>query len=111
MAAEGPVRPRVLLDDLPEECFLTRLGLDRLRDGGRIINTSTGLTRTAAMPDLITYAMTKAALDVFTTYLSKVLGGRGTTVNAVAPGIVDTDVNAGWLRTSEEDAGSHGLRR
>ncbi|MEW1756746.1 SDR family oxidoreductase [Streptomyces cyaneofuscatus] len=82
--------------------FLTRLGLDRLRDGGRIINISTGLTRTAAMPDLITYAMTKAALDVFTTYLSKVLGGRGITVNAVAPGIVDTDVNAGWLRTSEE---------
>ncbi|WP_434599825.1 SDR family oxidoreductase [Streptomyces sp. A5-4] len=82
--------------------FLTQLGLDRLRDGGRVINVSTGLTHAAAMPDLIAYAMSKSALDVFTTYLSKVLGGRGITVNAVAPGIVDTDINADWLRTSSE---------
>ncbi|GAA2937355.1 MULTISPECIES: SDR family oxidoreductase [Streptomycetaceae] len=78
--------------------FLTRLGLDRLRDGGRVINISTGLTHAAVMPDLIAYAMSKSALDVFTTHLSKVLGDRGITVNAVAPGIVDTDVNADWLR-------------
>ncbi|WP_411080189.1 SDR family oxidoreductase [Streptomyces sp. cmx-18-6] len=82
--------------------FIARLGLDRLRDGGRVINISTGLTRSAAMPDLIAYAMSKGALDLFTTYLSKVVGGRGITVNAVAPGIVDTDVNADWLRTSEQ---------
>jgi NAD(P)-dependent dehydrogenase (short-subunit alcohol dehydrogenase family) len=82
--------------------FLTRLGLDRLRDGGRVINISTGLTHAAVMPDLIAYAMSKSALDVFTTQLSKVLGGRGITVNAVAPGIVDTDVNAGWLRADSE---------
>ncbi|WP_405388992.1 SDR family oxidoreductase [Streptomyces sp. NBC_01102] len=82
--------------------FLTRLGLDRLRDGGRVINISTGLTHAAVMPDLIAYAMSKSALDVFTTHLSKVLGDRGITVNAVAPGIVDTDVNADWLRAGSE---------
>ncbi|MFD4024441.1 SDR family oxidoreductase [Streptomyces sp. NPDC058576] len=82
--------------------FLTQLGLDRLRDGGRVINVSTGLSRAAMMPDLIAYAMTKGALDVFTRYLSKVLGSRGITVNAVAPGIVDTDANADWLRTGDE---------
>lgn len=69
--------------------FLTRLGLDRLRDGGRVINISTGLSHAAMMPDLIAYAMTKGAPDVFTRYLSKVLGSRGITVNAVAPGLVD----------------------
>lgn len=81
--------------------FLTRQGLDRLRDGGRVINISTGLSHAAMMPDLIAYAMSKGALDVFTRYLSKVLGSRGITVNAVAPGIVDTDVNADWLRASD----------
>ncbi|MFI9807377.1 SDR family oxidoreductase [Streptomyces sp. NPDC052301] len=81
---------------------LTRLGVRRLRDGGRVVNISSGLARTAAMPQLMAYSMTKAALDVFTRDLSKVLGPRGITVNSVAPGIVDTDVNAAWLRASDE---------
>ncbi|MER8046479.1 SDR family oxidoreductase [Streptomyces sp. NPDC094032] len=82
--------------------FLAQLGAERLRDGGRIVNVSTGLSHAAVMPELIAYAMSKSALDTFTRYLSKVLGPRGITVNAVAPGIVDTDVNAGWLRGNEE---------
>ncbi|WP_128982959.1 SDR family oxidoreductase [Streptomyces roseicoloratus] len=82
--------------------FLAQLGAERLRDGGRIVNVSTGLSHSAKMPDLIAYAMSKSALDVFTRDLSKVLGSRGITVNAVAPGIVDTDINAHWLRGDEE---------
>ncbi|MFI6641354.1 SDR family oxidoreductase [Streptomyces sp. NPDC050504] len=82
--------------------FLAQLGAERLRDGGRIVNISTGLSHAAMMPELTTYAMTKGALDVFTKYLAKVLGSRGITVNAVAPGIIDTDVNASWLRASDE---------
>ncbi|MEU6933470.1 SDR family oxidoreductase [Streptomyces sp. 2RAF24] len=82
--------------------FLAQLGAERLRDGGRIVNVSTGLSHAAVMPELIAYAMSKSALDTFTRYLSKVLGPRGITVNAVAPGIVDTDINAGWLRGNEE---------
>ncbi|MFG3035915.1 SDR family oxidoreductase [Streptomyces sp. NPDC048330] len=78
--------------------FLAQLGAERLRDGGRIVNVSSGLSKAAAMPELIAYAMSKSALDAFTRYLSKVLGPRGITVNTVAPGIVDTDINAGWLR-------------
>ncbi|MFD3570757.1 SDR family oxidoreductase [Streptomyces sp. NPDC058667] len=82
--------------------FLAQLGAERLRDGGRIINVSTGLSRAALMPELIAYSMSKAALDVFTRDLSKVLGPRRITVNAVAPGIVDTDINADWLRGGDE---------
>ncbi|GAA1351796.1 SDR family oxidoreductase [Streptomyces beijiangensis] len=81
--------------------FLSQLGLDRLRDGGRVINISSGLSHAAMMPETLTYAMTKGALDVFTKYLAKVVGPRGITVNAVAPGIVDTDINAAWLRDNE----------
>ncbi|MCJ1680629.1 SDR family oxidoreductase [Streptomyces sp. APSN-46.1] len=77
------------------------LGLGRLRDGGRIVNVSSGAAR-IAMPDGIAYGPTKAALDILTLNLAKVLGPRGITVNSVAPGIVDTDVNAGWLRDNAE---------
>ncbi|GFE22167.1 MULTISPECIES: SDR family oxidoreductase [Streptomyces] len=78
--------------------FIAQQALPRLRDGGRIINTSTGLTRGAAKPELIAYAMTKGAIDVFTSTLAKDLGPRGITVNAVAPGAVNTDMNAAWLQ-------------
>ncbi|WP_280234580.1 SDR family oxidoreductase [Nocardia cyriacigeorgica] len=77
--------------------FIVKHGLDRLRDGGRIVNVSTGLTHGAAMPELIAYTMTKAAIDSFTAALAKHLGPRGITVNAVAPGVIDTEMNAGWL--------------
>ncbi|MGH3985222.1 MAG: SDR family oxidoreductase [Pseudonocardiaceae bacterium] len=85
--------------------FLVQQGLERLRDGGRIINISSGVTR-AAYTRVIAYSMTKGALNTFTLTLTlaQALGHRGITVNAVAPGIVDTDVNAGWLRSSPEAA-------
>ncbi|TJZ45185.1 SDR family oxidoreductase [Streptomyces piniterrae] len=82
--------------------FIAQQGLNRLRDGGRIINISTGLTHGATKPELIAYAMSKGAVDVFTSTLAKDLGPRGITVNAVAPGAVDTDMNAGWLRDNSE---------
>ncbi|MET9026742.1 SDR family oxidoreductase [Nocardia sp. NPDC004168] len=84
--------------------FITRLGLHRLRTGGRIVNISTGLTHGAYMPQLIAYTMTKAALDSFTSVLAKEVGARGITVNAVGPGIIDTDMNANWLRNAEAQA-------
>lgn len=79
--------------------FVTRLGLDRLRDGGRIVNVSTSYTLGHTDPGLIAYAMTKAALDLFTKNLAKDLGRRAITVNAVNPGAIDTDMNASWLRS------------
>ncbi|MCK7622323.1 SDR family oxidoreductase [Streptomyces sp. RS10V-4] len=86
--------------------FIVKEGLERLRDGGRIINISSGAGR-LAMPQAIAYGATKGALDNFTRNLAQALGARGITANAVAPGIVDTDVNADWLRgdpAAEADA-------
>lgn len=77
--------------------FIVQHGLGRLRDGGRIVNISTGLARDAVMPDKVAYSMTKAALDVFSRDLSKLLGPRGITVNSVGPGLIDTDNTAGLL--------------
>jgi 3-oxoacyl-[acyl-carrier protein] reductase len=81
--------------------FLIQQGLERLRDDGRIINISSGVTRIAA-PSMVTYSMTKGALNTLTFTLAKQLGERGITVNAVAPGIVDVDSNAAWLRDDPE---------
>ncbi|MFF2375928.1 SDR family oxidoreductase [Streptomyces xiamenensis] len=82
--------------------FIAQLALSRLRDGGRIITLSTALTAGAAgMPGLVAYSMTKGALDQLTPVLARELGPRGITVNAIAPGAVDTDMNAGWLRSDE----------
>jgi NAD(P)-dependent dehydrogenase (short-subunit alcohol dehydrogenase family) len=81
--------------------FIAQQGLPRLRDGGRIINISSGAAR-LALPEIIAYGATKGALDTFTRNLAKELGPRGITANSVAPGIVDTDVNAGWLRGNPE---------
>ncbi|MDQ1048500.1 SDR family oxidoreductase [Streptomyces sp. V4I2] len=82
--------------------FLVKHGIPRLRDGGRVINISSGLARTAAMPNNMAYAMTKSALDVLSRDLSKVLGPRNITVNSVAPGIIATDNTYELLHKSED---------
>ncbi|MGY3056610.1 3-oxoacyl-[acyl-carrier protein] reductase [Streptomyces sp. TE3672] len=81
--------------------FIVQEGLKRLRDQGRIINISSGAAR-LAMPEIIAYGATKGALDTFTLNLAKELGNRGITANSMAPGIIDTDVNASWLRGNPE---------
>lgn len=80
--------------------FLVQQTLQLLRDGGRVINISSGVTR-IAYPHIMAYNLTKGAINTFTLQLAKLLGPRGITVNAVLPGIVDTDVNAEWLHTPE----------
>ncbi|CUU59734.1 3-oxoacyl-[acyl-carrier protein] reductase [Parafrankia irregularis] len=75
--------------------FILKHGLHRLRDGGRIINITSAAAR-IAVPMTIAYSMTKAALNVLTHTLAQELGPRGITVNAVAPGVVDTDL-VPWL--------------
>lgn len=77
--------------------FIVQEGLGRIRDNGRIINISSGVTR-IAMPSTIAYSMTKGAIDVFTHTMARELGPRNITVNAVAPGLIATDMNDAWLR-------------
>ncbi|KUN00177.1 short-chain dehydrogenase [Streptomyces yokosukanensis] len=72
--------------------FIVQRGLERLRDGGRIINVSSVATR-VAFPPIIAYTMTKAALEYLTLALAHELGPRGITVNSVAPGYTDTGIN------------------
>ncbi|WP_239308484.1 MULTISPECIES: SDR family oxidoreductase [unclassified Frankia] len=79
--------------------FIIQQGLGRLRDSGRIINLSSATAR-IAMPLVAAYSASKGAINTLTLTLAEALAPRGITVNAVAPGIVETDFNP-WLAIPE----------
>ncbi|WP_308199060.1 SDR family NAD(P)-dependent oxidoreductase [Chitinophaga sedimenti] len=81
--------------------FLTQQLLPLLNDGGGIVNVSSGLTR-VSVPGSSVYASLKGAVEVFTRYLAKELGGRGIRANVVAPGAIMTDFGGGHLRNNEQ---------
>ncbi len=68
-----------------------REGGKRLREGGRIISFSSSVIG-LYQPGYGVYAATKAGVEAMTHILAKELGSRGITVNAVAPGFIETDM-------------------
>jgi NAD(P)-dependent dehydrogenase (short-subunit alcohol dehydrogenase family) len=90
---------RVFAVNVRAPFFIIQRALPMLRDGGRIINISSSVTR-VAMPE-IAYAMTKGAVEVLGRTLANAVGARGITVNTVAPGVTETDMNA-WMRDMPE---------
>ncbi|RWC53562.1 SDR family oxidoreductase [Mesorhizobium sp.] len=66
-----------------------REGARRLRDGGHIINFSSSVVG-LYQPGYGVYAATKAGVEAMTHILAKELGARRITVNAVAPGPIET---------------------
>ena len=76
--------------------FITQHALKRMGRGGRIIFLSSNSTR-VAYPEVAVYSMTKAAIANLSLFLAQQLGARGITVNTVVPGIIDTEMNVGWL--------------
>jgi NAD(P)-dependent dehydrogenase (short-subunit alcohol dehydrogenase family) len=78
--------------------LLTELLAPMISDGGRVLFTSSGLTRYVANPAYSVYASMKGAVEVYTKYAAKALGSRGITVNAIAPGATATDFGGGMIR-------------
>jgi len=72
--------------------FLVQQLLPIMSDGGAIVFVSS-LGARAAVGTLAAYASTKGAINTLVKYLASVLGPRGIRVNAVAPGVIDTDMS------------------
>ncbi len=73
--------------------FLVQQLLPILAEGSSIIFTSS-LAARAAVGNLSAYAATKGAIDTLVKHLAFILGPRGIRVNAVAPGVVETDMSS-----------------
>jgi 3-oxoacyl-[acyl-carrier protein] reductase len=92
------------LDQVTEELFHQQFNLNVLGlllttkeavkyfngDGGSVINISSAVT-TLYPPGSATYTATKASVDAITVILSKELGSKGIRVNAINPGMIETE--------------------
>lgn len=81
--------------------FLTQELLPLIVDGGRIVNLSTGLARFVG-DGFGVYGAVKSAVDTYSRYLAKELGGRGISVNTIAPGPIATDFGGGAVRDDQD---------
>lgn len=80
---------RTLKTNLYAMFWLTKAAAPHMPEGGSVINTSS-IQADAPSPELLPYAMTKAAIQNFTGGLAQMLGKRGIRVNCVAPGPIWT---------------------
>ena len=92
--------------------FLLQLLLPVLSEGASVIFTSS-LVAHAAVGNLSAYAATKGAIDTLVKHFAFILGPKGIRVNAVAPGVVDTDMSNFTKTEAGRDAaiGMQALKR
>lgn len=92
---------RMMREHVKAPFFLSQKLLPLIRDGGRILNVSSGLTR-IALTGYSAYAIMKTAVESLTRYLAKELGARGISVNTLAPGAIETDFGGGAVRDNKD---------
>ena len=88
--------------------FLLQQLLPVLREGSSVILVSS-LGAHTAVGTLSAYAATKGAIDTLVKYFAAALGPRGIRVNAVAPGVIDTDMS-NFTKTEEGRAIVQGMQ-
>jgi NAD(P)-dependent dehydrogenase (short-subunit alcohol dehydrogenase family) len=62
--------------------------------GGAIVNLSSAAARLGSPGQYVDYAAAKGAIDAFTLGLAKEVAAEGIRVNAVRPGLIETDIHA-----------------
>ena len=84
---------RVMAININTQMLMSKAALPLLRNGkGKaIVNISSSVTRVGGVPGGIAYTAAKGAVDSFTRALARELAPEGIRVNAVAPGLVESD--------------------
>jgi 3-oxoacyl-[acyl-carrier protein] reductase len=85
---------RVMDTNLTAVYLITKAALPAMSDGGSIVNITSAVAM-RGMPGRTHYISSKAGLIGFTRALCKEVGRQGIRVNALAPGIIETDQTAG----------------
>lgn len=80
----------------------TQAAVKHIGEGGSVINISSNAT-TGLWPQLAIYAGSKGAVDVMTGVLANELGPRKIRVNALNPGLVETDGSGAGLNPQYKD--------
>lgn len=100
LADMGADRLRRMLEANTLSALLTareaarRMSTARGGQGGALVLVSSAAARLGAPGEYVDYAASKGALDTLAVGLAKELGPEGVRVNAVRPGVIDTDIHA-----------------
>jgi NAD(P)-dependent dehydrogenase (short-subunit alcohol dehydrogenase family) len=71
-----------------------RMSTQRGGKGGAIVNVSSAAAKHGAPGEFVHYAASKGAIDTFTIGLAKEVADQGIRVNAVRPGMIETEIHA-----------------
>jgi NAD(P)-dependent dehydrogenase (short-subunit alcohol dehydrogenase family) len=96
---KGPALERMLAVNVTGAILCAREAVRRLStvwggDGGSIVNVSSLAAKLGGAGEWVHYAASKGAIQTFSVGLAREVAGEGVRVNAVAAGIVDTEMHA-----------------
>ena len=84
-----------------------RMSIRHGGSGGAIVNLSSAAARLGSPGEYVDYAAAKSAIDAFTIGLAKEVAADGIRVNAVRPGLIETEIHASGGRPDRVEALKH----
>ena len=76
------------------QAAIKRMSTKHGGSGGAIVNVSSLASKTGSPNEYVDYAASKGAMDTLTIGVAKEVAAEGIRVNAVRPGVIDTDIHA-----------------